>query len=207
MKRRSKVTLPDGSTGCQDIDLRKRLNLSYLRYTNMLGRRYVDLLPPRHPKRTTCPTASWTCRRSRSALFHYAFNPIDERVVAYRPIRNTYMTLRKAAWSGLKPMPDILRYVPSRAAPVLLLPSKNGWSDMMPKAYLHALSIALGYRLAPPKVWSGCANAESRSPSSRKPSSPPNRSIADAWIARTSSLEKARTLTWQALRTHLRTRP
>lgn len=89
------------------------------------GRRYVDLLPPRHPKRTTCPTASWTCRRSRSALFHYAFNPIDERVVAYRPIRNTYMTLRKAAWSGLKPMPDILRYVPSRAAPVLLLPSKT----------------------------------------------------------------------------------
>ncbi|WP_200799664.1 hypothetical protein [Olsenella urininfantis] len=37
MKRRRKVTLPDGSTGCQEIDLRKKLNLSYLRYTNMLG--------------------------------------------------------------------------------------------------------------------------------------------------------------------------
>lgn len=30
----------------------------------MPGRRYGDLLPPRHPKRTACPTASWTCRRS-----------------------------------------------------------------------------------------------------------------------------------------------
>ena len=104
-------------------------------------------------------------------------------------------------------MPGILRYMPSRAAPVLLLPSRNGWSDMMPKAYLHALSIALGYRFAPPKVWSGCANAESRSPSSLKPSGPPNHSIADAWIARASSLEKTRTLSCQALRTHLRTRP
>lgn len=35
MKRRKKVTLPDGSTGYQDIDLRKKLNLSYLRYTNL----------------------------------------------------------------------------------------------------------------------------------------------------------------------------
>ncbi len=35
MKRRRKVTLPDGSTGCESIDLRKMLNLSYLRYTNL----------------------------------------------------------------------------------------------------------------------------------------------------------------------------
>jgi len=35
MKRRRKVTLPDGSAGYEDIDLRKKLNLSYLRYTNL----------------------------------------------------------------------------------------------------------------------------------------------------------------------------
>lgn len=35
MKRRRKVTLPDGSAGYENIDLRKKLNLSYLRYTNL----------------------------------------------------------------------------------------------------------------------------------------------------------------------------
>lgn len=35
MKRRRKITLPDGSTGYESIDLRKKLNLSYLRYTNL----------------------------------------------------------------------------------------------------------------------------------------------------------------------------
>ena len=35
MKRHRKVILPDGSTGYEDIDLRKKLNLSYLRYTNL----------------------------------------------------------------------------------------------------------------------------------------------------------------------------
>ena len=35
MKRRKKVTLPDGSAGYEDIDLRKKLNLNYLRYTNL----------------------------------------------------------------------------------------------------------------------------------------------------------------------------
>lgn len=35
MKRRRKVTLPDGSRGYESIDLRKKLNLSYLRYTNL----------------------------------------------------------------------------------------------------------------------------------------------------------------------------
>lgn len=35
MKRRRKITLPDGSTGYENIDLRKKLNLSYLRYTNL----------------------------------------------------------------------------------------------------------------------------------------------------------------------------
>ena len=64
MKSRRKVTLPDGSTGHENIDLRKKLNLSYRLYTNMLERRYVDLPSPRHPRRATCPTASWTCLRS-----------------------------------------------------------------------------------------------------------------------------------------------
>lgn len=44
-------------------------------------------------------------------------------------------------------------------------------------------------------------------PPSRRPSSPPNRSIAAAWMAKTSSLEKAVTLIWQALRTRQRIRP
>lgn len=35
MKRRRKIILPDGSTGYEDIDLRKKLNLNYLRYTNL----------------------------------------------------------------------------------------------------------------------------------------------------------------------------
>ena len=35
MKRRKKITLPDGSTSCQKIDLRKKLNLEFLRYTNL----------------------------------------------------------------------------------------------------------------------------------------------------------------------------
>lgn len=35
MKRRRKVTQPDGSAGYENIDLRKKLNLSYLRYTNL----------------------------------------------------------------------------------------------------------------------------------------------------------------------------
>lgn len=34
-KRRRKAALPDGSTGYEDIDLRKKLNLSYLRYANL----------------------------------------------------------------------------------------------------------------------------------------------------------------------------
>ena len=32
----------------------------------MPRRRYGNPLPPRHPRRTTCPTASWTCRKSRT---------------------------------------------------------------------------------------------------------------------------------------------
>ncbi len=35
MKRRKKVILSDGSTGYQDIDLRRKLNLEFLRYTNL----------------------------------------------------------------------------------------------------------------------------------------------------------------------------
>lgn len=35
MKRRKKITLPSGSAGYQDIDLRKKLNLEFLRYTNL----------------------------------------------------------------------------------------------------------------------------------------------------------------------------
>lgn len=35
MKRHRKVILPDGSTSYEDIDLRKKLNLNYLRYTNL----------------------------------------------------------------------------------------------------------------------------------------------------------------------------
>lgn len=35
MKRRKKVVLPDGSAGYEDVDLRKKLNLNYLRYTNL----------------------------------------------------------------------------------------------------------------------------------------------------------------------------
>ncbi len=35
MKRRKKVTLPDGTTGYEGIDLRKKLNLEFLRYTNL----------------------------------------------------------------------------------------------------------------------------------------------------------------------------
>lgn len=35
MKRRRKVTLPDGNTGYENIDLRKRLSLTSLRYTNL----------------------------------------------------------------------------------------------------------------------------------------------------------------------------
>lgn len=35
MKRRKKVTLPDGTTGYEDIDLRRKLNLEFLRYTNL----------------------------------------------------------------------------------------------------------------------------------------------------------------------------
>ena len=35
MKRRKKVTLPDGTTGYEEIDLYKKLNLEFLRYTNL----------------------------------------------------------------------------------------------------------------------------------------------------------------------------
>ena len=35
VKRRKKVVLPDGSAGYEDVDLRKKLNLNYLRYTNL----------------------------------------------------------------------------------------------------------------------------------------------------------------------------
>ena len=35
MKRRKKIALPDGSAGYEEIDLRKKLNLEFLRYTNL----------------------------------------------------------------------------------------------------------------------------------------------------------------------------
>ena len=35
MKRRKKIILPDGSAGYEEIDLRKKLNLEFLRYTNL----------------------------------------------------------------------------------------------------------------------------------------------------------------------------
>ena len=35
MKRRKKITLPNGSSDYQEIDLRKKLNLEFLRYTNL----------------------------------------------------------------------------------------------------------------------------------------------------------------------------
>ena len=47
-----------------------------------------DLPPPRHPKQAARPTASWACRRLRDFLVYDAVDPLNKRVVAYRPIRN-----------------------------------------------------------------------------------------------------------------------
>lgn len=115
--------------------------------------------------------------------------PVLAGVRYYLSVRNGFVQSRPTQAPELTCVRERHKTVKGRRN-LLLLPSRNGWSDMMPKAYLHAFSIALGYRSAPSKVWNGCASAESRSPSSRKPLSPPNRIITIVWMARTSSLEK-----------------
>lgn len=43
---------------------------------------------PRHSKQAARPTASWTCRRLQDFLTYDAVDPLNKRVIAYRPIRN-----------------------------------------------------------------------------------------------------------------------
>ena len=88
-----------------------------------------------------------------------------------------------------------IAWVPSH-----LLPSIKGWFRIRPKPRRAAFSSTVGYKSLPAKVYNGVLIAESRSPSSRMPSQPPDSAIKAAWSIKTWRLDN--TFIWQVPHKH-----
>ena len=94
------------------------------------------------------------------------------------PAATPSIAAQNSACRGLSCMPFARSAMPSTAAPACLLPSINGWFEMMAWHKAQALETSSGKASFPPNEAKGLASAESSSPSSRTPGAPPKRSTA-----------------------------
>ncbi len=92
MKRRKKTALPDGSVGYKDIDLRKKLNLEFLRYTNLTRAVGAHDLPALSCHTKVCPDyIALSCHPSqfhKTPLTAVGFWEYDEAFDGYEGLYN-----------------------------------------------------------------------------------------------------------------------